>query len=35
MKTYKFKINGNQYNVSINSVEGRNASVTVNGTEYQ
>ena len=35
MKTYKFKINGNQYNVSINSVEGRNASVSVNGTEYQ
>ena len=35
MKTYKFKINGNHYNVSINSVEGRNASVTVNGTEYQ
>ena len=35
MKTYKFKINGNHYNVSINSVEGRNASVSVNGTEYQ
>ena len=35
MKTYKFKINGNQYDVAINSVEGRNASVTVNGTEYQ
>ena len=35
MKTYKFKINGNQYYVAINSVEGRNASVTVNGTEYQ
>ena len=35
MKTYKFKINCNHYNVSINSVEGRNASVTVNGTEYQ
>ena len=35
MKTYKFKINGNEYNVAINSVEGKNASVTVNGTAYQ
>lgn len=35
MKTYKFKINGNEYNVAINSVEGKNASVTVNGTNYQ
>jgi len=35
MKTYKFKINGNEYNVAINSVEGQNASVTVNGTEYK
>lgn len=35
MKTYKFKINGNEYNVEINSVEGSNASVTVNGTAYQ
>lgn len=34
MKEYKFKINGNEYNVSINSVEGKNASVTVNGAEY-
>lgn len=34
MKTYKFKINGNEYNVAINSVEGTNASVTVNGTDY-
>ena len=34
MKQYKFKINGNEYNVAINSVEGRNASVTVNGTAY-
>lgn len=34
MKEYKFKINGNEYNVSINSVEGKNASVTVNGTPY-
>ena len=35
MKTYKFKINGNEYNVAINSVEGQNASVTVNGTAYK
>ena len=35
MKSYKFKINGNEYNVEINSVEGSNASVTVNGTAYQ
>lgn len=35
MKTYKFKINGNEYNVAINSVEGTDASVTVNGTEYK
>ena len=35
MKTYRFKINGNEYNVAINSVEGTNASVTVNGTDYQ
>ncbi len=35
MKTYKFKINGNEYNVAINSVEGNMASVNVNGTDYQ
>lgn len=34
MKEYKFKINGNEYNVTINSVEGKNADVTVNGTSY-
>ena len=34
MKQSKFKINGNEYNVAINSVEGKNASVTVNGTSY-
>ena len=31
MKTYKFKINGNEYSVDINSVEGNVADVTVNG----
>lgn len=35
MKEYKFKINGNDYNVAINSVEGNLASVTVNGAPYQ
>ena len=34
MKQYKFKINGNEYNVEINSVEGNMADVTVNGTTY-
>jgi biotin carboxyl carrier protein len=35
MKTYKFKINGNEYNVAINSLAGGVADVTVNGTPYQ
>ena len=35
MKTYKFKINGNEYNVDINSVEGNIANVTVNGATYE
>ena len=35
MKQYRFNINGNQYNVDINSVEGNIASVSVNGTSYQ
>jgi biotin carboxyl carrier protein len=35
MKQYRFKINGNQYDVDINSVEGNIASVSVNGTSYQ
>lgn len=34
MKTYKFKINGNGYEVAINSVEDKTASVTVNGAPY-
>lgn len=34
MKTYRFKINGNNYEVAINSVEGQTASVSVNGTPY-
>ena len=35
MKTYKFKINGNDYEVMVNSVEGNTADVTVNGTGYK
>ena len=35
MKEYKFKINGNEYNVAINSVKGNIADVTVNGKSYQ
>lgn len=35
MKEYKFKINGNEYNVAVNSVSGNIADVTVNGASYQ
>ena len=35
MKSYKFMINGNQYNVEVNSVSRNIADVTVNGTQYQ
>lgn len=35
MKQYTFKINGNDYNVEINSVSGNIADVTVNGTPYK
>ena len=35
MKQYKFKINGNDYNVAINSTNGNLADVTVNGVFYQ
>ncbi|MBQ0150687.1 MAG: biotin/lipoyl-binding protein [Bacteroidales bacterium] len=34
MKEYRFKINGNEYNVCINSIEGTEADVTVNGRSY-
>lgn len=34
MKEYKFKINGKEYNVAVNGVEGDKASVTVNGVSY-
>lgn len=34
MKEYKFKINGNNYEVAVNSVEGNIANVSVNGVNY-
>lgn len=35
MKEYRFKINGNEYSVAVNSISGNIADVTVNGTQYQ
>ena len=35
MKTYRYKINGNAYEVVINSVDDKTADVTVNGVSYQ
>jgi len=35
MKTYKFTINGNKYEVNIISVEGNKAEVEVNGSSYK
>lgn len=35
MKNYKFKINGTEYNVDINAVEGQEISLDVNGTPYK
>lgn len=34
MKTYKFKIDGKDYTVTINGIEGRNADLSVNGVNY-
>ncbi len=34
MKSYKFKIHGNEYVVEINNIEDNTANVTVNGTAY-
>ena len=34
MKEYKLKINGNEYNVSIDRLDGQSASVSVNGRSY-
>ena len=35
MKQYRLKINGNDYDVTINSVVGDIAQLTVNGTDYR
>lgn len=35
MKNYKFKINGTEYSVDINEVEGQEISLDVNGTPYK
>ena len=35
MKDFKFKINGNEYNVHIANVDGNIADVEVNGTPYK
>ncbi len=35
MKDFKFKINGNEYNVHIANVEGNIADLEVNGTPYK
>ena len=34
MKKYKFKINGNQYNAEILSIEDNIAEIDINGTKY-
>ena len=35
MKEFKFTINGNEYSVNINNVEGNIADLEVNGTPYK
>lgn len=35
MKSFKFKINGNEYNVDIESIENSIMQVEVNGSKYQ
>lgn len=35
MKNFKFKINGNPYEVVINNIEDNTADIEVNGTAYQ
>ena len=34
MSQYKFKINGKDFDVTVNGIEGNNASVVVNGVNY-
>ena len=35
MKTQRYRINGNEYDVAVNSISGNKAEVTVNGVTYQ
>ncbi|GAD06075.1 biofilm PGA synthesis protein PgaD [Porphyromonas crevioricanis] len=35
MKEYKYKINGNEYKVTINSLDGDKAELEVNGTPFK
>ena len=35
MKEYKYKINGNEYNVAVEELEGNKANVIVNGKSYE
>lgn len=35
MKEYKYKINGNEYNVAIGDIEGNIAKIELNGTPYE
>lgn len=35
MSTYKFKISGKEYNVTIGSIENKIANVNVNGKDYE
>jgi len=35
MKTFKFTINGNEYNVDVKELEGNIAHLEVNGTTYE
>lgn len=34
MKEYKYKINGNEYNVAVDNIEGNIAHIQVNGVNY-
>ena len=34
MKEYKYKINGNEYNVAVDNIEGNIAHIQVNGVAY-
>ncbi|MDY6121462.1 MAG: biotin/lipoyl-containing protein [Porphyromonas sp.] len=35
MKEYKYKINGNEYKVTINNIDGEKAELEVNGTPFK